>query len=257
MTFAPLPAEDIASLERATLDAVAPQEVIQYDDWLVPFDASTIGRARSAVPLRHSGLNDASLNAIVKQYQVRGLQPAFRVADVAGLARVQVALKDMGFQAEQPTLVQVGDVASMRLPGSQGDACITDTPTEAWRAVYLGEGFDPVDGAHRVAALSRSNYVLYANIVENGVPIASGTAAFSQGWASIHGMRTALAHRGKGLAGNILHSLANAALAKGLDRVFLQVEEVNAAANALYQRAGFATAWRYHYWRISTLPSHR
>jgi len=27
------------------------------------------------------------------------------------------------------------------------------------------------------------------------------------------------------------------------------VEEGNAAALALYGRAGFTTAWRYHYWR--------
>jgi ribosomal protein S18 acetylase RimI-like enzyme len=30
--------------------------------------------------------------------------------------------------------------------------------------------------------------------------------------------------------------------------MFLQVEESN-AARRLYERAGFATAWRYRYWR--------
>jgi ribosomal protein S18 acetylase RimI-like enzyme len=253
MTFATLTAEDIASLERATLDAVAPQDVIEYGDWLVPFDTSTIGRARSAVPLRHAGVNPSSVQPIVERYASRSLNAAFRMADIAGMAEVHSQLSSMGFRAEQPTLVQVGTVASMRLPGSTGDAVITEAPTEAWRAVYLGEGFDLVDGAHRIAALSRSNYVIYASIVENGVPVASGTAAFSQGWASIHGMRTALSHRGRGLAGNILHSLANAALERGLHRVFLQVEEDNSAARALYQRAGFTTAWRYHYWRLATL----
>ena len=39
------------------------------------------------------------------------------------------------------------------------------------------------------------------------------------------------------------------AVERGLGRVFLQVEESNTAALALYQRAGLTTAWHYHYWR--------
>jgi hypothetical protein len=44
---------DIESLERATLDAVAPETVESLPGWLFPIDRTTIGRAISAVPLRH------------------------------------------------------------------------------------------------------------------------------------------------------------------------------------------------------------
>lgn len=47
----------------------------------------------------------------------------------------------------------------------------------------------------------------------------------------------------------VLAALAQAALDRGIDRVFLQVEEPNTAARALYAKAGFRTAWRYAYWR--------
>jgi ribosomal protein S18 acetylase RimI-like enzyme len=257
MTALPLSEQDIASLELATLDAVAPAEVVAYGNWLLPMDPSTIGRAKSAVPLRHTGMDDSEVQALMDCYGVRGFEPAFRIADVPGMAHVQAQLTALGFRPEQPTLVQVGTVASWRLPGIVSTAQISTTPTETWKAVYLGEGFDPVDGAHRVAALSRSRHAVYASIVENGVPVASGTAAFSQGWASIHGMRTALSQRGRGMAGQILCSFADAAQARGLDRVFLQVEEDNTAARALYRRVGFATAWRYHYWRLATLIDSR
>ena len=57
--------------------------------------------------------------------------------------------------------------------------------------------------------------------------VAAGTAAFSQGWCSIHGMRTIPARRGRGLAARILVALANTASEHKLERVFLQVEEGN------------------------------
>ena len=61
-------------------------------------------------------------------------------------------------------------------------------------------------------------------------------------------MRTALARRREGLAGRILSALAQVALHRGYERIFLQVEENNEAAQSLYARAGFANAWRYAYW---------
>jgi ribosomal protein S18 acetylase RimI-like enzyme len=91
--------------------------------------------------------------------------------------------------------------------------------------------------------------MVYASVELNGQSVAAGTAAFSQGWCSIHGMRTLPAHRGRGLAARVLAGLADAATERTLERVFLQVEEGNTAALALYRRAGLATAWRYHYWR--------
>ena len=179
----------------------------------------------------------------------RGLPPAFRVADVSGLAPIHAELTGRGYQAQQPTLVQVGTVQQMRAVCSGLPARVSTHPEPAWSSVYLAEGFDPVDGAHRVQALSRSPNVVYACVEENGQSVAAGTAAFSQGWCSIHGMRTLPAQRSRGLATRVLAGLADAATDRALERVFLQVEEGNAVALALYRRAGFTTAWRYHYWR--------
>ncbi len=245
----PLDPQEIASLERATLDAVAPPAVAEIDGWLLPFDHSTIGRAKSAVPIRYAHTHARDVAIIESLYAARGLQAAYRVADVPDLASVRSALARRGYQAYQPTLVQVGRLANLRTLCQGTPARVSTRPEAAWASVYLAEGFDPVDGAHRIAALSRSQYMVYAWVEEDGQAVAAGAAAFSQGWCSIHGMRTIPAWRGRGLATQILAGLAESASQHPLERVFLQVEEGNSAALALYGRAGFESAWRYHYWR--------
>lgn len=245
----PLDPLEIASLERATLDAVAPPAVAEIDGWLLPFDQSTIGRAKSAVPICYEHTHARDVAIIESLYAAQGLHAAYRLADVPALVPIQAALAHRGYQAQQPTLVQVGSVATLRALGRGTPARVSNRPEPAWASVYLSEGFDPVDGAHRIQALSRSKHMVYACVEEDGLAVAAGTAAFSQGWCSIHGMRTLAARRGRGLAARILAGLADTASEHKLERVFLQVEEGNSAALALYSRAGFETAWRYHYWR--------
>jgi N-acetylglutamate synthase len=241
-----LNAADLESLERATVEAVAPNEVLEIAGWLVALDGGTIGRAKSAVPLRHD-LGPEALDEIEAAYRQRGLKPAFRIADVPGLDAVRAELRRRGYPMEQPTIFETGPVADLAA-FSEGSVAILDHPSDAWGAVFLGEGFDPADGASRVAALTRSPDAVYGATGEDGQVSAVGVMSFGYGWAGIHGMRTAPAYRGKGFASAILATLGRAAQARGVEHVFLQVEEAN-PARAIYRRAGFTPAWRYHYWR--------
>ena len=239
---------NIESLERATLDAVAPSAVGQIPGWLLPFDSSTVGRAISAVPLHHEGADPAVIRQIEALYAERGLATQFRIADVAGMAGLQQGLLQAGYTPQQPTLTLVGSVGLW--PGEAlRTVQISQTATEGWKSVYLSADFDPVDAANRVRALSRSQCVVYAWMEEAGHGVAAGTAAFSQGWASLHGLRTLARARGRGCATALIAALGQIARSKGIDACFLQVEEGNASAVRLYHSLGFETAWRYHYWR--------
>jgi GNAT superfamily N-acetyltransferase len=236
----------IEALERDTVAAVAPPETLQIGGWLAPLDNGTIGRARSAVPLSHD-IGPGAIGEIVAAYLDRGLQPRFRIADVPGLAPVTAELTRRGFAPDQPTIFKTGSSADMaRL--SDGAAMLLSEPSAGWAAVFLGEGFDPTDGAHRIAALTRSPDAVYAAAGEGAEIQAVGVMSFGAVWAGVHGMRTAPAHRGKGLASRILATLGAAAQARNVERVFLQVEEAN-PARRIYRTAGFTSVWRYHYWR--------
>ena len=237
---------EIAVLERDTVAAVAPPETLEIGGWLVPLDNGTIGRAKSAVPLRHDIGPDA-IAEIEDAYRSRGLKPGFRLADVPGLEPVRAELTRRGLAAQQPTIFKTGSMAKLAA-FSDASARILDRPDEAWAGVFLGEGFDPADGAHRVQALTRSPGAIYAAAGEGGATQAVGVMSFGAQWAGIHGMRTAPAHRGRGYASAILATLGRAAQARGFTKVFLQVEEPN-PARRIYRAAGFTPIWRYHYWR--------
>jgi len=244
-----LNAADVESLERATVEGVAPPEVLEIDGWLLPLADGGMGRAKSAVPLRHD-VGPAALSEIEAAYRDRGLPPAFRLAAVPGLASVRAALTERGYAMRQPTVVKIGTVDKLAA-FSKGPVRILDQPDDAWAAVFTGDGFDPVDSAYRVAALRRSPGAAFAAAGEGGETHAVGLMSFGYGWAGVHGMRTSPAHRGKGYAGAILAALGRVAQARGVERVFLDVEEAN-PARQIYRRAGFGMIWSYQYWNRAT-----
>lgn len=240
---------EVEAIERATLAAVAPEEVLEIGGWLVGLDRGTIRRGASAVPLAHDLPGDPEvLDAIEAAYVARGLKPAFRISDAAGLAGVRAELERRGYGFEQPTLVKTAAVSDVQHVTDRPPAEVAAEPDQAWAAVFLGQGFDPVDGAYRVKALSRSPGAAFGRVRQDGVTFAVGAGSYSHGWASFHGMRTEAARRGQGGAGRVLAALAHEATSRGIERAFLQVEEKNTTARSLYRRAGFSTAWRYFYW---------
>ena len=243
-------ATDSETIERATLAAVAPERVEAIDGWLLPLDTGTVGRAHSAVPLHHGAHDPALIDTIAQRYRDAALRPAFRLPDVPAFEAWGPQLVARGFRREQPTRTQTGSLEGLlALAGHTAGVSLEPTPDAAWMAMFLGEGFDPVDGASRAKALARAEGTLFASLREAGETLACGAASFGQGWLSMHGLRTAARHRGRGLAGRLIRAMALEAQRRGITRAFLQVDSANTPALALYARAGMSTAWSYAYWR--------
>lgn len=243
-----LSAADIEAIERATLQAVAPEVLESMPGWLLPMDHGTVGRARSAVPLHHGDHALDLLPAMLERYAVRGFEPRLRLPDQPSFQPWYSELAGRGWRREQPTLTMTGELRHLlSLSGPPAD--LDPSPDAAWMAMFLGEGLDPADGASRSRLLGRASGTLYASVREQGQTVACGAASFGHGWLGVHGMRTAAARRGEGLAGRVLQSMAAEAVRRGLKGVFLQVDAGNLAALALYRRAGLTLAWPYAYWR--------
>lgn len=245
----PLADADVAAIERATLQAVSPERVEALPGWLLPIDHGTVGRAKSAVPLSHAAPDLAVIDEILTRYRAAGLPPVLRLPVLPSYETFAAELQRRGARRDAPMLTQVGSVAGLlALPGEAGE--VAAAPSDAWMAMYLGPGLDPVDGRHRARALASAAGTAFVGVEEGGAMRACGAASLTQGWLGVHGMRTEQAWRGRGLAGRVLKAMGMAAQRHGIARVFLQVDAANAPALALYRRAGLQTAWAYAYWRF-------
>ncbi len=74
-----------------------------------------------------------------------------------------------------------------------------------------------------------------------------GLGVLERGFVGVFAMFTQPAFRGRGAAHAVLHALARWGERRGAERAYLQVEETNAAAGALYRETGFATSYEYLY----------
>ena len=241
--------QDIEAIERATVAAVSAQDLAEIPGWLLPSDSGTVGRAKSAVPLSHEAPALEALDEIEARYARAGHGVMLRLPQIGEFGALRALLTQRGYAEGKPTHVQTARTTDVMAVSPGPWAETAAQPDDRWAGVFVGEGFDPVDGASRVATLSRAPGALFATIREGDRTVAAGMGGFSHGWASIHGMRTALDCRGRGLAARVLATLANAAQARGIPGVFLQVETGNTTAIDLYRRAGFDTAWSYSYWQ--------
>ncbi len=243
-----LAAADVEAIERATFDAVPPQALELKGDWLMGFDRGTVGRAHSAVPVRHDLADTAQIGGVIGAYGACGLRAVFRIPELPAFDGVRQQLRSLGYSVGKPTRVFVAALDAMPEAVAAVHVDVLPQPDEGWRAVFLGEGFDPVDGASRVEILGRAQHAVFACVRVGGQTVAAGMGSFSHGWASVHGMRTLPAYRGRGMAGGIVGAIAREARSRGLGRAFLQVEASNTGAQARYRRLGFDPAWDYAYW---------
>lgn len=243
---------DIEAIERATLAAVPPQRQETWHEWLLAFDDGTVGRCHSAVPLGHAPPPAGSLEHIAARYAQAGLDTIIRLPECAAFHAFREELQAHGYTRSKPTAVQVADLGAVTTPRVI-QVELAETPGPGWEHVFLGEGFDPVDGASRLAILRRGRDSVFASVLEGGQVVAVGAACLHGQWCGVHGMRTLPGFRSRGHAWAILAAFARLAQARGIPRWFLQVDENNAAARRLYQRWGFETAWTYAYWRRNRL----
>ena len=130
-------------------------------------------------------------------------------------------------------------------PVLAAEMVFADEPDEDWLAAYRygGQRLPP----HALPVLLSAPVQVFASVRRDGRTIATGRLSVADGWGGLTAIEVDPACRRTGLGTAVTAGLAAQAAARGAERIFLQVEEGNAVARALYVRCGFAGRHRYHY----------
>ena len=118
-------------------------------------------------------------------------------------------------------------------------------PDDDWLAMYHYRGQELPPIARRL--LMSAPWQAFASVREAGETIAIGRVAAAGDWAGLTAVEVQPHHRRRGLAAAVTTALAAQAAARGVKGLYLQVEDDNAAARALYHRTGFSDHHAYHY----------
>ena len=190
-------------------------------EWVLRSDPAPIGRlykrANSALAMGDPGCDlDEAERAVLDFYAERGREPMVAVeAD----SDVEAAFRERGWVAHPSGEFEfrLGSLVSVR---------------RRRRGRGRGLGVVALEGDR-----DERVHVVVPGPAE---PLAEGRGAVHDDWLGLNGLRTHLAHRRQGLAGEVLDALLEWGAERGAMTVWLHVETDNPAARALYDDLGLA-----------------
>jgi ribosomal protein S18 acetylase RimI-like enzyme len=257
----------VVALELAANEAWPAPVQDRLGGWLLRAADGWTGRANSALPVGDPDRPlDAAIDAVERWYAARD-QPAMINVPLPLAGPVGVALDERGWGAARPlTLVQTAPLATILaaapprtdLPPVE----LAPVPSAGWltiaaarKATSAGTGAPepaadlPAAARHLLTAVDQVRFAhVYAETGAAGrelVAVARGTVTGRGRWLGLTLVEVIPDARRQGLGSHLARGLAEWAAGLGATDAFLQVEERNAAAVALYRRLGFTTHHTY------------
>lgn len=249
--------DTVRFLDELAANATAASTVQLLEGWLLraapeyPFR-----RSNSTLPHGGNARGLESRIAIVEDfYRHRGLPVRFQMSPAALPDGLDDELETRGYEIEEPTLVLTADTARVIERTRRDDAremTVGDGIDEYWVAEYASAYGDDQLGRDRLRAYAHllqrlAPAIGTAVLPVDDTPAAIGLGVLERGWTGVYAMGTRREVRRRGAATAVVHALANWADGHAANRMYLQVEAANDGARQLYARAGFETAYRYHY----------
>lgn len=246
-----------------------PASIVQpINGWLARYTPDVRSRrANSILPLTFSpgrptgetgheatvaGAFAATLSESICFYETRGLPARVQISPAAVPFDLDERLERAGFVRESTTLAMVCPLAAPLARLAPWDAGlhveIRPQPSAEWLSFYLehgtGKAMTQSSAAELLFRIHGEAAFLTVRAPEQVVGIGLGVL---DDW---HGVFSVATHPGftrRGVASCIVRGLAERGTLKGKEFAYLQVAEENYPARALYEKAGFETAYSYHY----------
>lgn len=248
------PEPEPAELQRTAARGWAALEQEPLGGWLLRASAGFTRRGNSAQTLGDPGLPPAeALDRVRDWYAARGL-PAFVELTLPGSTPgLEAALAERA-ALEAFTQVRTAPLVRLAAPGAAAaDVRLARTADAAWLSRYQRVDDDAARTAAAHTLLHSSPSVWFASVflpeVPDG-PAAIGRCVVDGAWAGLGAVEVVPQARRRGLASAVMSTLAARAAEEGASGVYLQVEEENTVARAMYDKLGFEVRYRYCYARL-------
>ncbi|MBL3667156.1 GNAT family N-acetyltransferase [Streptomyces sp. M2CJ-2] len=257
------PAASYEELAQVAARAWRPVESERLGDWELRAAAGFTRRANSVLPLGDPGIPlDEALTAVRRWYADRGLPAYLQTATGAAGTQEQLCaeLERRGWVREVTAELWIGGlapIADLADPSDLTDltegsgVVLSREADEAWLTRYRRRGVSEV----ALDVLNGGPSVWFATVPGDPAPAAIGRCVVDGRWAGFAAVEVDPARRRRGLATAVMAALARRALDEGASAAWLQVEDDNVEARALYDRMGFATHHTYHHYRAPGSPA--
>ncbi|BCJ54157.1 N-acetyltransferase [Actinoplanes sp. NBRC 14428] len=244
------PAADVVALELAANDGWPAPVQARLGAWILRAAGNWTGRANSALAVGDPDRTlEAAIDAVEQWYADRG-QQALINTPMPLAAPVNATLDERGWTARPLTLVQTARVAALlESPPSRAGLPtveLADSPADDWYAMVADhKGTLPATARRILTGVPESVFAHVRDAQGELLAVARGAVTGPDRWLGVSLLQTAPAARRQGLGAHVLRALAQWAVQQRSPRAYLQVEERNAAAVALYRKLGFSTHHTY------------
>jgi ribosomal protein S18 acetylase RimI-like enzyme len=242
-----------ADIDRATITTWQAAVTEDRNGWIYLAAGGVTGRVNAAWPLGWRGGDpDVAIDDVEAWYAARNLPARFKITDGACEPEtLPERLAQRGYECVMPTLVMTAPVRAASAPTG---VALYDTLPAAFDTVIRETSKDDAEYDERLSiALRAPQPATFAVIVRDGHAVAIGMSASAGDLAGIFLMRTAPEARRQGLARLIFRALMTRCATWGAQTAFLQVDDHNASAIALYESEGFTRLTTYRFWRKPAL----
>lgn len=239
----------IRTLEELSMNAWPALQTLHYAGWVLRFADGYTKRANSIHPLYDTDIDlDERLAVCERLYRGLNLPTVFKMTPAPAPSDLDMRLAEHGYRAESDTSVQLLDLSKSAYTTIQGvDLTSTDDP--AWHAAHVRMGHIDENRREFHERIVRSILPdkCYASIRTDGEIIACGLGVTQADYLGLFDIIIDPAHRRQGHGERLMLALLNWGIQQRAHAAYLQVTCDNEPALKLYEKLGFAEAYRYWY----------
>jgi ribosomal protein S18 acetylase RimI-like enzyme len=239
--------ELLRHIEQAAIWAWPPVETYFLEGWLLCIGGAATRRLRSARTLDFAAGADSgeAIAEVERLLGARGWPSCFHLADLVAPSDLDARLAGRGYELLTPTSVML---ARPDIAAADGSIELHARATQPVMNAIADRHWSTDARAERVAIFGRIRRPhRFALAWVDGEPAAAGLCVRDGDLAGVFAMRTQERFRGRGLARRVLSRLMAWAQSEDASRIYLQVEDDNVPALALYRGFGFERLYGYHY----------